>query len=136
MRGVREDDTATDISIDFSKDPTKEGGRSSAQNEQLNCARQKALKNRRLKLKLKMEKRLSELRQQLGDVNNEQLENAVKLLVQTEEHHRTKLNEMTEITNERLQSINSEIRAIRNSQSEVKHRSSGSVVTDLSSLRR
>ena len=79
---------------------------------------------------------MSELRQQLGDVNNEQLENAVKLLVQTEEHHRTKLNEMTEITNERLQSINSEIRAIRKSQSEVKHRSSGSVVTDLSSLRR
>jgi hypothetical protein len=132
----REDDTATDISIDFPKDPTNEDGRSSAQVDQLSRAREKALKNRRLKLKLKMEHRLSELRQQLGDVNNETLEKAVKLLLQTEEHHRTKLNELPEITNEKLQSINNEIRAIRKSHSEVKHRSSGSVVTDLSSLRR
>ena len=133
----REDDTATEISIDFPKDPTKDGGRTSAQVDQLSRAREKALKNRRMKLKQKMEKKLSELRQQLGDVNNETLENTVKLLVQTEEHHRTKLNELTEITNERLQSINSEIRAIRKGQSEAKrHRPSGSAVTDLSSLRR
>jgi uncharacterized membrane protein len=137
----RRDDSSTEVSIDFSRDPTKKGGRTSSQDNQLSRAREKALLNRRVKLKAKLEQKLSELRAKLGgDLQSDQLERVVELLVETEDRHRSKLADLTELTNQRLQYIHEELRAMRKSRSEAKPHTSGgsSVVTtsDISSLRR
>ena len=137
----REQDTSTVISIDFENDPGSKGGRTSAQNEQLERARNKALYNRRVKLKAKLEQRLSELRAKLPDLRSDQLERVVKHLVETEDHHRGKLNDLTEMMNKRLQSIFDELHAIRKGHhTETKHRASGgssvAALSDVSTLRR
>ena len=108
----RPGDNGTEISIDFSDDPTSKH-QTSAQKAQLARARETALYNRRSKLKTKLELRLSELRAQLGDLGSDQLQRVVTKLVETEDHHRSKLADLTEKINKRLQSIHEELHALR-----------------------
>ena len=88
-------DTETLVSIDFDKNPLKKG-RSQQQDDQLSRARMCAIRNRKIRAKKICEERLMNLRQSLGDLHNDQLEKVVGHLIQTEEHHRSKLNSLVE----------------------------------------
>lgn len=122
-------DTSTEISIDFSRDPSSKGGRTSAQDDQLARARETALKNRRVKLRDKLETRLADLRRKLGDLGNDQLERVVRHLIETEDRHRSKLADMTDHMNKTLQYIHDELRAIRKGDSKSRASVGSSAVT-------
>ena len=78
----------------------------------LSKAREVALKNRRTRQKDKLAARLAELRAQLGDVDNEQLERVVKHLINTEDHHRSKLLAATEKLNDQMRKVNDNIQVL------------------------
>lgn len=122
----RDRDTETEVSISFDKNPLSKNGLSSAQESQLEKARSVALRNRRAKLKAKLEQRLELLRSQLGDLRNDQIERVVTHLIQTEDHHRSKLNDLTESMNHSLQQIHAELHALRKG---IEPRSSKSIGT-------
>ena len=80
--------------------------------DQLALAREKSLYNRRQKLKVKLEIRLAELRSKLGYIHDDQLERVVKHLIETEDHHRSKLNDHTEHFNKKLNDIHNSLHTI------------------------
>jgi DNA anti-recombination protein RmuC len=128
-------DTDTEVSIDFKSDPVSKGGRSKSQEDQLAAARQIALDRRRQKLKVKLEAKLADLRSKLGDLRNDQLERVVKHLIETEDHHRSKLNELHQTFNQTLDGIHSELNSIKKSKLHNEHsRKSISTLSDVSSL--
>ena len=133
----RPGDNGTEISIDFSDDPTSKH-QTSAQKAQLAKARETALYNRRTKLKAKLEEKLSDLRNKLGDLRNDQLERVVKHLCEIEDHHRSKLAASNETMNKRLQSIHEELRTLRKGSETRSHnsgRESVAALSEISSIR-
>ena len=125
----------SEVSIDFKSDPLSKGGRSHSQESQLAAARQVALDNRRKKLKVKLEAKLAELRSKIGDLRNDQLERVIKHLVETEDHHRSKLNDLTQISNQKLDGIHNELHAIRKAMyGEPSRTKSMATLSDVSSL--
>ena len=117
------DDDESIMTFSFHQDPTTKtanGGegkghqsRSSAQEDQLARARHVALTNRRRALKAKLETRLAEIRSYLGDMSGDQLEKAVRLLVETEDRHRAKLSSLTESLTEQLKKVYDELHALK-----------------------
>ena len=88
-------------------------GLSAAQSEQLKKAREVALNNRRVRLRAKLEKRLIELKSVMGDFNDAQLERVVKVLVETEDKHRSRQTALTESLTEQLKKVYDEIHKVR-----------------------
>lgn len=129
------DDNDTEVSITFTKDPTSKGGRSKTQDEQLAAARQVALDNRRRKLKVKLEQRLVDIRSKLPDLGNDQLERVVKEMIQMEDRHRTKLNDLHERMNERLENIQTDLNTIKKATFKEPRAKSIGTLSDVSTLR-
>eukprot|EP00966_Prymnesium_polylepis_P017918 413392-Prymnesium_polylepis.4 len=114
----RDDDMSSVLSVnipkrDASSKSTGKSGRSTSQDDQLARARNVALSNRRIKLKSKLEERLAELRRTMGDLNSDQMERVVKHLVETEDHHRTKLAHLVEKYTAQLAHVHDELKALR-----------------------
>ena len=110
---MSDDDSETTMTVVFEPRGSKSAVRTNAQDEQLSKARDKALFNRRTKTKAKLEARLAELRTALGgDLNNEQLERAVRHLIHIEEHHRSKLSAATEKFNEQIKKVNENLHVL------------------------
>ena len=105
-------DSDTLVSIDFENNPLKKE-RSQKQDDQLSRARLAAIKNRKIRAKKLCEERLMNLRQSLGDLHNDQLEKVVGQLIQTEEHHRSKLNSLVESWTQQIQSVHEEMHKMR-----------------------
>ena len=113
-RKDKDDDNDSVLTIKFPSDSKpKNSDRSVAQEDQLARARHTALTNRRIALKKKLENRLAELRQQLGDLSNESMARLLQLLVDTEDKHRTKLNAAVEEQNSTLRHLFDEIHSIK-----------------------
>lgn len=70
--------------------------RSVKQDDQLARAREVALANRRVRTRRLLEERLAAIRAKMGDLSNEQLERAVRMLTETEDRHRSKLAALVE----------------------------------------
>jgi cysteinyl-tRNA synthetase len=84
---------------------------SDAQEDQLRNARAVALKNRRIRAKAKLEQRLAELRAALGDdISTPQMEKMVLKLIDTENHHRSKLAQLQEQHTQELADVKACIR--------------------------
>ena len=122
-REEREDDEST-VTISFPHDPQqvnpsrhrqRDGGgeRSLKQADQLARAREIALNNRRVKTRARLEEKLSQLKLIMGDLNNDQLERTVKLLIETEDRHRSKQAALTESLTEQLKKVYEEIHKVR-----------------------
>ena len=104
-------DSEDTMTVEFeSRSKSSRGvARSTSQDDQLTKARNVALTNRRMKTKEKLEARLIELRGQLGNIDNEHLEKAVKHLIKIEEHHRSKLLASYEKQNEQIRRLNDSV---------------------------
>ena len=83
------------------------------QADQLARAREIALNNRRVKTRARLEEKLSQLKLIMGDLNNDQLERTVKLLIETEDRHRSKQAALTESLTEQLKKVYEEIHKVR-----------------------
>ena len=108
---MSDNDSDHTMTIEF--EPRQKSGKSVArttsQADQLTKARNIALTNRRIKQKQKLTARIAELRAQIGNADNEQLEKAVKHLIKLEDHHRSKLLAVTERQNENVKKLNDKI---------------------------
>ena len=120
MPRQQQDDDESLVTISLSDDPHIKSRQqntmshpSAAQSDQLARAREVALNNRRVKVRAKMEARLAELRTKMGDLSNDQLDRVIRQLIETENHHRSKLASLTEKYTEELRTVNSQLRAIK-----------------------
>ena len=117
------DDTSTVLSVSVPKSDAKAThARSTSQNEQLARARAVALNNRRIKLKSKLEERLSELRSVMDGMSNDQIERMVGRLIETEDRHRTKLATVVDRHAQQMSQLYDEVKTLKTmlSQSAVK----------------
>ena len=104
-------DSEDTMTVEFeSRSKSSRGvARSTSQDDQLTKARNVALTNRQMKTIEKLEARLIELSGQLGNIDNEHLEKAVKHLIKIEEHHRSKLLASYEKQNEQIRRLNDSV---------------------------
>ena len=93
----------------------KSDSRSDKQEDQLTKAREVALKNRRQRLRAKLEARLKELHSQLADSDTGAMEGAVKLLIELEDRHRSKQAALTEQHTAELRDVKDELARLKSS---------------------
>ena len=110
----REDDDASILTIKLDSLPEtskrKAGPLSQAKLDQLADAREKSLHSRRLKMKLKLEQKLGELHEVMGDLRSDQLEKVARAMMEQEARLRAKQAAMTDALATQVRGLHDELR--------------------------
>ena len=115
--GGYDDDSSTVVTVNLDEEvPRSKSGKPLSEKKiaQLSAAREKALHARRIKLKSRLEAKVSELRQVLGpDLRNDTIERVAAAMMKQEERLRSSQNTLTEQLNEALLGVRDELRSLR-----------------------